>query len=229
VLVVVVSGLGLLPAVFQDSNLADAQGAVRGHLQFTFDEFMSATNGRTALVDFIPQYSRLIPFLAEPVFRLFGATIGTFTWAMWVLGVTAMVSIYLMYRTVTGGSWAALVPFAPFLAVTILAIRRVGDERIALANLYGVVPLRVLGPFVVACLLAHELRRPRRGRSLALFSLAGLVAINNPEFGLPCFVGLGTALWCGREGGIGGWRQTRQLGTQAAGGALVSLVLATST
>lgn len=224
VMVVVVSGLWLLPAVFHDSNVADADGAVRGHLQFTMDEFLSATNGRTALVDFIPQYSRLLPFVLEPVFGLFGATVGTFTWTMWVFSVASMVAVYLLFRVVTGGPIAALVPYAPFLAVSTVAVRKVGDERITLANLYGVVPLRVLGPFVVACLCAYELRRPRRGRSLALFFLAGLVVINNPEFGLPCFVAAGVALWCGRRR-PGGWRQALVLLSQAGTGALASIAL----
>lgn len=222
---VALSGLWLLPSVFHDSNLADADEMVRYHLQFTYDDFLSVLNGRTPLVDMAPVYSRLLPFVAEPAFRLFGATLGTFTWTMWALSLLAVVSVYLMFRVVTRDPLAALVLFVPFLAVSMFALIEAGDERVFLANLYGVVPLRVLGPFVLAWLCARQLRAPRRGGPIALFCLAGLVVLANPEFGVPCFLAVLAALWFGHDAPSDGLRVARKYATQALAGGLASVAI----
>lgn len=223
--VVVVSGVWLLPSVYLDSNVAGGHEHVRLHLQFTFDEFLSAINGRTPTVDFVPQYSRVLPFLVAPVLEVFGSTVGVFTWTMWALSLIAVVAVYLMFRVVTGGPVAALVPWAPFVGMTMFTLQRTGAERVYLPNYYGLVPLRVVGPFVVAWLCAVQLRKPRRGGGLALFLLSGLVALNNPEFGVPCFVGVVAALWCGHDGSLPGWRRARMLLAQAAVGFVAALAL----
>lgn len=225
VAVITVSGLWLLPAVFHDSNLADAHFSTRFHLQFTYDEFLSVVNGRTPLVDFAPLYSRLLPFAVEPVMGIFGATVGTFTWTMWVLSLIAVVAVYLTFRTVTGSPLPAVVLYLPFLAMTLFPLVRVGDEWVFLANLHGLVPLRVVGPFVLAWLCAVQLKRAHRHGPLVLFVLAGLAAVNNPEFGLSGLLAVLVALWCGRDPAVPDLRLARTYVAQAAAGLLISIAL----
>jgi hypothetical protein len=218
------TGLWLLPSVFSDSNLADGHFGVSYHLQFTLDEFLAPLNGRTPVVDFIPQYSRLLSFAVEPVMRVFGPTVETFTWTMWVLSMAAFVAVYLMFRVVTRSPLSALVLYIPFLSVSMVSMLRAGDQRLFLANLYGVVPLRVVGPFVLAWLCALQLRRPRRGGAPALFFLAGLAVYNNPDFGLAAFLGVFVALWCGCNKSVPTFQLARKYLVQA----LLSAVVATA-
>ncbi len=225
VAVIIVSGLWLLPAVVHDSNLADAHGAVRFHLQFSYDEFLSVVNGRTPLVDFAPLYSRLLPFAVGPIMGVFGATVGTFTWTMWVLSLVAVVAVYLTFRTVTGSPLTAALLYLPFLAMTLFPLLRAGDEWIFLANLHGLVPLRVVGPLVLAWLCAVQLKRAPRGGSLALFVLAGLAAVNNPEFGLSGLAAVLVGLWCGSDRCVPGLRLAGMYLAQAVAGLLIAITL----
>ncbi len=225
---VVLTGLWLLPSIFNDSNIADAHPSMPYHLQFTYDEFLSVLNGRTPVVDFIPLYSRLLPFAAEPVFRVFGSTVETFTWMMWVLSLVSFVTIYLMLRVVTRGSLTALLLYVPFLAVALLPLLSYDDQRYFLANLYGLVPLRAVGPFLLAWLCALHIQRPRRGGVFGLFFLGGLITFNNPDFGLASFLAVLVALWCGSDRGASGFRRALSLVWQALAGGLVSLAAASS-
>lgn len=222
---VAASGSWLLPSVFSDSNLAGAPFGVAYHLQFTFDDFLALLNGRTPLVDSIPLYGRLLPFALEPVLRIFGPTVGTFTWTMWALSIVAFVAVYLMFRVVTGNPLWALALYVPFLSVSMLSMIRVGDQRLFLANLYGVVPLRVVGPFLLAWLCARQLRRPRRGGAFALFLLAALAVINSPDFGLASLLGVFVALWCGSAESAPTLRLARTYLVQALLAALAAAAL----
>lgn len=227
--VLLVTGSWLLPAVFNESNVAGAQIGVRYHLQFTFDEFVAAANDRTAMVDFANLYSRLLPLAVEPVFEIFGSTLGTFTWIMWALSLVSLAAVYGVFLTVTERHVSAIVLYLPFLAMSLVGPEPVEGERVYLANLYGVLPLRLVGPFLVALLSARYVRRPFRGGSLLGFFLAGLSVVNNPEFGLPCFVAFWVALWCSSDRLLSGrQRALMLLGRAVTGGwaaAAVTLVL----
>lgn len=222
--VIAVTVLWLLPSVFTDANLAHAHFSVPYHLQFTFDEFVSVSNHRTPLVNFVPLYSRLLPFVTAPIFSIFGITVGTFTWTMLVLSVLSLVAVYLMFRHVTGGPLTAMFLYVPFVAVTLIPMIRGNGETLFLANLYGLVPLRIVGPFLLAWLSARELKRPFRWGPTALFFCAGLATLNNPEFGMVSFLAIGVALWCGREASVPALRRVLNLVPQAIVGALASII-----
>ena len=222
---IVVSVLWLLPSVFTDATLAHAHPSVPYHLQFTFDEFLSVTNHRTPLVNFVPLYSRLLPFAAAPVFAIFGITVGTFTVTMLVLSALSLVAVFLMFRHVTDGPLTALLLYVPFVAVTLIPLLRGNGEQLYLANFYGLVPLRVVGPFLLAWLCARELKRPLRRGPLLLFFLGGLATINNPDFGLVSFLAVFVALWCGRDMDVPALRRAWNLIPQAFVGAAASIAL----
>ncbi len=211
-LVAAVTGLWLLPLVALDANLARMGLSFGYHVQFLFDEFMSAANGRTAAVDFIPQYTKLLPYAVEPVLNAFGFTVGTLTWTMWTLALIAIVVIYLMFRVVTGGAVLALVPFVPFLAM-------------AASGGYLLLPVRLFGPLVLAYLCVIQMQRPRRGGAPALFFLSGLIMFNNPELGLPCIPAVFAALWCGSDNSRPSWQRAKVLSAQAVAGVLGAFTL----
>src|SRR6185369_7854456 len=58
------------------------------------------------------------------------------------------------------------------------------EDRYGPANLFSLFPIRYAGPYVLLWLVVRRVRRGTTGTPVALFALAGLVAINNLEFGL---------------------------------------------
>jgi len=90
---------------------------------------------------------------------------------------------------VTGYALAALGLTLPIMAFTFFAAVRDVHRPMPM---FQEIPLRSLGPFVVAWLLARRL--DRRGRTWPLFAVAGLVMLNNFEFGLAAFAGVVVAL-----------------------------------
>lgn len=222
----VVTALWLLPSLFGDSTIASAQGEIRYHLQFTMNELLSVASGRAPLVDYASQYTKLLPYAVAPVTAVVGVSTGTVTATMWVLSVTAMLAVYLTFKAVTDNAVVAMALYLPVLAVSMYMLSRAGDERTFLANLYGVVPLRVFGPLLVGWLLTRELRRPRRLGQILLFLVGTLVAVNNLEYGLPCVGGLLAGLWCARGAGGTSWSQTKSLLTNAViGGGIAAAVV----
>lgn len=219
----VLTALWLLPAVFSDATIAHAHPGIRYHLQFTFEEPLAVLNGRNPLADFASQYAKLLPFAVAPVLALLGPSVSAFTVTMGALSLASMVAVYLALREVCDDGRVALGLYLPFLAVSMFTLSELDGERLFLANLYGVIPLRVFGPFVVAWLCARRMRRPPR-QAVSLFGAAGLVALNNLEFGLPCFGAVYVGLWCARYGNPAPWRRARALAGQAALGGALSLI-----
>lgn len=191
-----VTAVWLLPAVFTDTNLGRALLDVRYHYQFTTNEFLPVLNGRSPLVNFVPQYSGLLPYLMAPVLLVVGTSVTAFTTLMAGLTLVALLAVYGVFAAVTGNWRSALLLYLPFLAVTLYAVRSVGDERFFLANYYAVLPLRYVGPFVLALLCARHLAGHTPRRPVALFVVAGFVAVNNPDFGLPALIATTAAVWC---------------------------------
>jgi hypothetical protein len=222
----VVTGLWLLPAVYREVNISRADVSVRYHVQFTMNEFLAVANGRSPLVEFAAQYSRLLPYAVAPVIAVLGSSVGVFTTVMWVMGMASFLAVYLLLAEITEDARPALALYLPFLAVSLTTVIPGAGERVYLANLYGFVPLRLFGPFLLAWPVVRQLRRPGRRAPLVLFSVAALVAVNNPEMGLPCLAATFAALACAV--GDDARRGLRRLGAQAAGGVAVAVVLASA-
>ncbi len=214
----------LLPAVYRTptATLIPARLGVLFQIQFVQDEFASVLNGRTPMVDFGAQYAKLLPFLVAPVLAVLGPSVGVTTGVLAGLGLLGLIAVYGTFVVLTEDPVSALVLYIPFLALSLFTLTYIGAERINLATLAGVIPIRVLGPFVLGWLCSRQLRKGSDRARIALFMAAGLVAINNTEYGAASFVALGLALWCGHDGRSSGWGRARRLSAQAVAGAVLS-------
>jgi hypothetical protein len=168
------------------------------HLQFTLDETFAVLNGRTPLVDFIPQYGSLWPYPVAAVMSLVGTSVGVFTGLMCLISALALLAIYDVLRRVARSSLTALLLFAPFLATSYFLQRGPLENRYTLATIFADYPIRFAGPWLLAWLIARHLDRVAGGRGAArtwpLFLVAGLVAINNVDHGIPALGALVAAL-----------------------------------
>lgn len=214
----------LLPALYGNAAITHASGILTYHLQFTMNELLTVANDQAPLVGYASQYTKLLPYLVAPVLGVTGTSVMAVTGIMWALSLASMLAVYLALRTVTGNAVAALLLYVPFLAVSNYTLVEEGPERILLANLYGVVPLRVTAPFVVAWLMTLELKRPHRGARVALFVAGGLAAANNIEYGLPCLGALFVGLLCARNAGGWTWSECKRLVTEAVAGCALAVV-----
>ncbi len=157
---------------------------------FMLDETFAVLNGRTPLVDFTAAYGSVSPFLLAPWMLLFGKTVLAYTFAMWALSVATVLAVYGALLHVTRRAVAAFALSLPIMAFCFFAaVRDVHHPQ----AIFQEMPLRNVGPFVVAWLLARHL--DRGGRSgWPLFLVAGLAAINNVEFGVAALAGTVVAL-----------------------------------
>jgi hypothetical protein len=174
----------MLPAILTDASTPDAGEVVRFHLLFTYDETMAVVDGRSPLGTFAAQYASLLPYLAAGVMGLLGRALVVFTMTMAVLTALSLLAVFAVLRRVTGRTVPALLLFLPLMATS--AFRLHGDalHHFSLVNYFGVLPLRYFGPFVLLWLLTRHLDGARPRRAWPLFLTAGLVVLNNTDFGL---------------------------------------------
>ncbi|HEU4700987.1 MAG TPA: hypothetical protein VFS37_00780 [Conexibacter sp.] len=149
---------------------------------FMADETFAVLNGLTPLVDHTAAYGSLWPFLFAPIMALAGKTLFVWTVLMWALTVAMLLALFGVLRRVTHSSLGALALFLPVMVFTWYAASR--DLR-APIEIYQQVPLRTAGPFLLAYLVARHVERgARRSAVWPLGLAAGLVALNNADFGL---------------------------------------------
>ena len=192
--VVAVTVIFLLPAVFTEEGLARADPYVWTHLQVLFEDFAALDNGLTPMVDYAAQYTQLLPYLIDPLLSLVGFGPAQLTVILSLLSLASLLALYAILRLAISSRLAAALLYLPVLAAGSMPLLDAGDERVYNANVYQLMPIRYVGPLAIGWLLARRLAgRWAPGRT-ALFALSGLVAINNPEFGLPTFVALGAGL-----------------------------------
>jgi hypothetical protein len=221
-----VTGLWLAPAIYRSSNLAHAMSAVWYPLQFTFDDFMSVLDGRTPMVNYDTQYASLLPFVTEPVFKLFGTSVGTFTILMWVLSLLSLMCLERVLALVARDERIAFMLYIPVLAISLLVLRHAGNERYLMANYYAVIPIRYVGPCVLLWCSVCHLRGLRPRQPVSLFVLAGLVAINNTDFGAPALGGCLLALASARVIPFtGALARLRRLGLAALAGVVAAALI----
>jgi hypothetical protein len=190
----------LLPSVFREQNLAPASLSVTYHLQFTFDDFAAVVNGRTPLVNYAEQYASLLPFLVWPVFRLGGTEVGTFTMVMCLFSLVTLLAVERALALIVRNERLALALYLPFLATSLFFVIRTGGQLFNWASYYAVFPMRYFGPYVLFWLCMRYLRGLRPRSATIVFAAAGLVALNNIEFGLPALLATFVALMIVRPG-----------------------------
>jgi len=213
----------LLPSIVTDANAASANPVMTVHLQFSFDEALSVLDGRSPLVD-MATYGALIPYLvALPLAALHGS-LAAFTSLMTLLTALAMLAVFALLRRLTRNAAAALALYVPFLATSLFIVRGEAVTRFDYGNYFGVFPIRYAGPYLLAWLTTRHLDGDRP-RAMALFAVAGLVLLNNTDFGLSALGATIAALVCARPPRARA--QLLALGGRVAAGLVIALALAT--
>src|SRR6185436_10959435 len=118
---------------------------------------------------------------------------------------------------------------APFVATGFLAIDTYPEPSahpLGNAALFAIWPMRYGGAYAIAWLAARHLDGAAPRRTWLLFLPAGLVALDNLEFGAAAFVATFVALLCARPS----WTRAAlgRLAVEAAGGALAALAIVTA-
>lgn len=176
-----VAGVWVLPAVNTETSSA---WALASHdAPFHLDETFAVIDHLTPLTDFNAQYASLLPYLIALVLLLFGKTLLVFTIALCALTVLALMAIYGVLRRTTGSALAALLLFVPFAATSLFSISGGDAIRFTFGTYFPMFPLRYLGPYLLAWLLARRLQRGGRAAAWPLFLAAGAVLLNNYDFG----------------------------------------------
>lgn len=222
---VLVTVVWLLPAINSDSSIGMAPGDLQYHLEFALDEAFAVLNGRTPLVDFSTQYGSLVPYMAALAMVAFGKTLLVYTIAMATLTGVGMLAICGVLRRVTRSTLAALLLYLPFLATSFFLLDGTLANRSSVGTYFSMFPTRYAGPFVLAWLTARQLGR----RKLTfvglwpLFTAAGLVVLNNTDFGIVAFGACLIALMCGSADRLG--REWWRVAAALLAGLATALVL----
>jgi len=184
----------------------------RGLMTWTLNDVFAVLNGHDLLVDYHALYAKLLPYPTALVLLAFGTTGFVYTLFMAVLSVLALLAVYGVLRRITHSSLYALMLVAPFLAL--------GDWRHTMIE-SEMWPTRYGGAYLIAWLTARHLdgRRPRH--AWLLFLVAGLVLINDLEFGIAALAASVVALLLARP--PRSVRAARPLVAALAGGLLAAL------
>jgi hypothetical protein len=214
----------ILPAVVTDSTLSSAGPLARGHIPVQGEDYFAAVNGRTPLVDYISQYANLLPLLLEPILKAVGPSITSYSVGMCVLSALGMIAIFGAFTETVRRPWAALLLYVPWVAFSLFPWNDVGPYREFNGIYYAVFPGRYFGPFVLAWLLAMSIRG-RRIPVFVLFLFAGLVLLNNAEFGSAALLALVVALAMSWDRSLPRRRVLRDLIVRGAAGVIVAVAL----
>jgi hypothetical protein len=210
----------LLLAVNSDRSIATAIQPIRDHVEYQMNETWAVLDGRTPLVNFSSQYGSLWPYVIALPLLAFGKTLLAFTIASASITAIAMLAVFGVLRRVTRSSVVALLLYLPFVATSFFTIAGGGRERYTFAAYFGVFPLRYAGPYLLAWLLARRLAGARAAPAWPLFLAAGLVVLNNAEFGVPALLATAAALlWTAPDRGR---RALLRLAAEALVGLLVA-------
>lgn len=196
-LVIGLTALYVVPAVYTTAGLGDAVPLTNLHVPFTFADFAAFGNGATPLADFASQYSNGLPWVLHPVLSAFDYSPGTFTVLMSLLTVVCMLALWRTLALTVANAWIGTALYLPVLALSLRPTIATGDQRASNASVYQIMPERYLLPLVLAWLCARHLRGRRPRSPIGLFFVAGLALLNNPEFGAPALFATFVALVIG--------------------------------
>jgi hypothetical protein len=217
------TAIWMLTAIDLDSSIGNTIEAVSGHVLWTLAEPFAVLDGRTPLVDYHAQYGQIWAYLAAAPMALFGATIGSYTVAMATSTGLVAVAVYSIFRRLVGSSLLALAIYLPFLATAFYMIVGPLSDRYGPANIFILWPIRYAGPFVLTWLVARHVDGAAPRRAWPIFVLAGLVVVNNPDFGGAAVAATLAALAAAAS--PRGWSATGRLAGEAAAGLLGGIAL----
>lgn len=187
----------LLHAVNTDSSIMGTSSHEWGPVQFTLDETYAVLDGRTPLANFTAQYGSLWPYATAGALALFGTSFLVFSLTMCAITGVALLAVYALLRRIVRNGVTALLLYLPFLATSLFIVGGTTTSRYTFGDYFGVFPLRYAGPFLLAWLLVRRLDGASGGRDRSpwvLGAAAGLVVLNNAEFGLAALAATVAAL-----------------------------------
>jgi hypothetical protein len=208
------TAIWLLPAINTDRSIAWAHFTAQYHVAFSLDETFAVLNGLTPLVSFSAQYGSLWPFAVALPMLAFGKTLLVFSIAMTSITGLAMLAVFGVLRRAARSALAGLLLFLPFLASGFFRV----DGTLAIRHEFGtyfpMFPLRYGGPYLLAWFVARRLDGRERAPPWPLFLVAGLVVLNNTDFGVSAFgATIAALLWTG-------WARRRSIARLVANVAL---------
>ncbi|MBS1869041.1 MAG: hypothetical protein JSS99_05210 [Actinobacteria bacterium] len=182
-----------LSGVYTDHSLVAAPDALFLGAWF-FDETTAVLNGRTPLVN-MAAYGYVWPYVAALPLRVFGGTYLAYTATMMTLTGASLLALYWTFVRVTRRALAALALYLPVLATAFFVEIGTPASRYSPGTYYGMFPLRYAGPFLLVLATTLHLGAARSRRTtVLLFAGAGLVLLNNLDFGLSALLGTLAAL-----------------------------------
>src|SRR6185312_14446305 len=133
-------------------------------------------------------------------------------------------AIYGVLRRVVRSAIGALALYLPFLGTSLFMIAGTLVNRSTPGTYFTTFPSRYAGPFLLVWLtVRHVERRGRLASAWLLFAAAGLVAINNQDFGLPALgATIAALLW---SAGVRDRAMLRQLAIGLVGGLATAAAL----
>jgi len=165
------------------------------HFGAVFNSVAEVFSGKFLLVDIINQYG-LYPFFLNPLFKLTGLSVISFTLLMAALAGAVYILFYAFARGLCRHKTTAL------LAVGVLLFLQVWHQRLVIDEIYfQTVPLRLIMP--AAGLFAAWLAFAKGGRAwrIAAALICAGAAFWNFDTGAPLFIAYMAALvyadWCG--------------------------------
>jgi hypothetical protein len=218
------TALWLLPALVTEETVGSSGPLASGHIPVQAADYFAVVNGRTPFVDFVPQYAHLLPFALAPLLSAFDLSLTSFSVLMTGLSLVALLALFGVLLRVTERPVAALALYVPVLAFSLFPWTEEGLVRESNSLYYAFFPGRYLGPFIIGWLCAVAVRG-RRLPVWLLFLAAGLVALNNAEFGGPAVIAAFAALVLGRDRTRSQARTVRALLAHAVIGLAAALAL----
>jgi hypothetical protein len=220
---VLATAIWVLAGLNFDDTLGHASGSTVFNVKGPLDETFAVLDGRTPLVNFIPQYGWLWPYATALSMSVFGTTFTVFSVTMCAITALSLLAVFALLRRVTANAIAALALYLPFLANGLFFTEPADVNRYGPITLYSLFPLRYAGPYLLAWLLARHIDGVRPRQRWLLFLLGGLVILNNTDFGIPAFgATLAALLWI--EAPLR-WREVVRLLRDALAGLLAAYAL----
>jgi hypothetical protein len=193
---VLATAIWILAGVNFDDTIRNASYANYFNVKGPLDETFAVLDGRTPLVNFTATYGSLWPYVNALVMSLLGTTFGVFSITMCTITALSLLVIFAVLRRVTPNALAALLLYLPFLANGFFEPAPYLANRAGPITVYALFPLRYAGPYLLVWLTARHFDGARPRQRWLLFLAAGLVMLNNTDFGIPAFgATLAAALW----------------------------------
>lgn len=201
---IALASVALASVVYLPSVLQPVWGVINSyHSGYIFNELLAPTQGHFLLGDQIPQYTSLFGLPLALLWRAFPGLNGTHApgalMAFYLTGLalaTLAGLVVIGYRVLP----VKLRALALLLTVPLVLVKVQPPTTVAgsIAILFSALPIRTLPVIVVGLLLTFYAHRGGARRAAVVGVAAGLAALNNFEFGVPCAIAALLALWLSR-------------------------------